>query len=279
MDTMVKKPVTRKSQTTFAALNNKHKGKQLEVSVAKLVIPDQGEFGYQREEVSGHPFRIACDFDWRLFGVVEVVKRLDLNGILQVADGGNRVRAVRLRGDIDEVPCIIHDAKSNEEAAAIFTGININRRAISFRPLHKAMLLAQDEHHLLAQAAWDKLNSNTVIFEPMKPLVKFCRKQKEYEALMRIIPVLKELSFTSPKERITADFFKGLVTLEIAIAPNSLSEPKWVKKMKTLGLRLLTDFAGVSAYTGRHPSLFAKILAGNQRLNYRPNPFQEKKVG
>jgi hypothetical protein len=272
MDDVKTKP---RQRQVFAALNNKHKGKLMEIAVHKLVIPDQGDEGYQREAVTGHSARIAANFDWRLFGVLDVVRRADYDGRLEVADGGNRLRAVLMRGDIAEVPCIVHIANSNEEAASIFTGINVNRRAISFAPLHKAMLLAQDEVHLLAQRAWDELNQNGhVVFEPMKPIVKFCRKENEHEALWRLLPVLRQLAFEFPRVRMSADFFKGIVLLETAIAPATLSHPKWLKKMKQLGLSKLTDFAGVRATSGRHPALFAKILAGRDRLNIRPNPFE-----
>jgi len=271
MDTDVK---TRKPRANFAALNNRHKGKLLWLDVKDLIIPDQGQEGYQREAVTGHASKIAANFDWRLFGVLDVVKRSDLGGRLEVADGGNRLRAVKIRNDIAEVPCIVHNANNNEEAASIFTGININRKAISFNPLHKAMLLARDETHQKAQQVWDDLNiSGPIIFEPMKPIVKFCRKPHEHEAMLRMVPVLRLLSSAFPRTRITADFFKGLVTLEMMMAPRSLSDQKWIRKMKALGLEKLTDFAGAGATSGRHPRLFAEVLAGRQRLNIRPSPF------
>lgn len=276
------KPTSKKYRPAFRTLNNNHKGKYSDIAVSKLTIPCQGEDGYQREAVPGHASKIAAEFDWRLFGALDVVKRQDMGGRLEVADGGNRLRAAMLRGDVPDVPCIVHIANSKEEAAAIFTGINVNRRAISFAPLHKAMLMAQDHVHLLAQRAWDDLNAGSVIFEPMKPLVKFCRKKNEHEAMQRMIPVFRELSASFPRVRISADFFKGLVTLEAAIAPGSLNHPKWIKKMKSVGLDKLTDFAGVGAHKSRHPRLFAEVLADRQRINYRPNPFKsipKKEVG
>ena len=260
MDTDVKN--VRKPRTNFTALDNRQKGKLLFIAVKDLVIPDHGEQGYQREAVTGHASRIAADFNWRLFGVLDVVKRLDLAGRLEVADGGNRLRAAKMRGDVSEVPCIVHTANTNAEAATIFTGININRRAISFAPLHKAMLLAQDHTHQLAQQAWDLLNKHGKIFEPMKPLLKFCRKEDEREAMLRIIPVMQELAMEFPKTRITSDFFKGLITLEIQLMPHNVSvcEPKYIKKMKALGLSKLTDFAGLVAIAGRNPMMYAREL-------------------
>jgi hypothetical protein len=269
----------RKHRAKFAALDNGRKGTLAWLAVKDLVIPDSGKEGYQREAVAGHASYIAANFDWRLFGVIDIVKRVDLGGRLEVSDGGNRLRAARVRGDVAEVPCIIHIANTIEEAAAIFTGINVHRRAIAFAPLHKAMLLAQDRTHQLAQQAWDQLNLNGKIFEPMKPLVKFCRKTNEHEAVLRVIPVLRELAFASPKERISADFFKGLITLEIQLAPHGISvaDPKYVRRMKKLGLRTLTDFAGLGLVFGRHPLMFARVLAGRDRLNLRPNPLVENK--
>ena len=270
---------TKKHQPQFAPLDKRHKGKLDWIAVKELTIPDQGDLGYQREAVPGHSTKIAAEFDWRLFGVIDVVKRNDLGGRLEVADGGNRVRAVKIRTDIPEVPCIIHEANSNQEAATIFTGININRKAISFAPLHKAMLIAKDAKHQKAQIAWDKLNVNgSVIFEPMKPIVTFCKRPNEHEAMQRMIPVFQELKLAFPKDRITADFFKGLVTLEILYAQHgSLSEPRWVKKMKRLGLGRLTDFSGAQSASGRHPRLFAQILADKGRLNLKPFPFETRR--
>jgi hypothetical protein len=269
----------KKSRIKFEVLDDTRKGTLLYIAVEDLVVPDQGELGYQRQAIAGHAAYIAANFDWRLFGAIIVVRRLDLDGRLEVPDGGNRLHAVRMRGDIASVPCIVHVTNTVEEAAAIFTGINVYRRSIAFPSLHKAMLLAQDRTHQLAQEALDQLNLNGNIFKSAKSILKFCRKSNKHEAMFRVIPTLRELAFTFPKERISVDFFKGLVTLEIKLAPQGLSvcEPRYVRKMKKLGLQTLTDFAGLGVVFGRHPLMFAKVLASPQRLNIRPNPFVENK--
>jgi hypothetical protein len=240
-----------------------------------LTIPNEGEsIGYQRDAIPSHVAKIAANFDWRWFGVLDVVKRTDLTGgRLQVADGGNRLRAVNMRGDIPEVPCIIHVANNVEEAASIFLGINVNRQNIAFEPLHKAKLIAKDETHMLAQSAWDKLNSKGKIFESKKSLVKFCKTPEAHAALTRMIPVLRDLALASKKRRVSADFLKGLITLEIAMQPgSSLGGLKYIKKMKSMDMDHLADFS--TAPTGRHPNKFAAILA--HRLKVRPNPYPNK---
>lgn len=96
---------------------------------------------YQRDEASKNKvYDIARTFDWMLFEAIGVVERPD--GSLWVYTGGHRARAVMLRDDIQQVPCIVFKEKSiSEEAAAFYYG-SIKRQQINpffaFRAAKKA---------------------------------------------------------------------------------------------------------------------------------------------
>lgn len=111
------------------------------VRIDRLRIDD----AYQRPIVRGHGWRhiekIAEKFDWNLF-VPIVVARLPDN-LFALIDGQHRAHAAYLAG-FDEVPCIIRDMASKEQAAA-FVAINSNVTRMSGFNVYKAALAAGEE--------------------------------------------------------------------------------------------------------------------------------------
>jgi hypothetical protein len=265
----------KKRQPAFDPVDDSHKGKLLWLPVSKLNIPVEGELGYQREEIPGHASKIAAEFDWWFFQIVVVVQRNDLGGRLEVAEAGHRVRAARLRGDIPEVPAIIHVVDTAAEAATIFTTINDQRRAMAFEAAHKAGCIAEDPTHLRVKEAFSAINSTAQLFAAKKSLVPYCGKTANYRVLLEMIPLLREIGYlpTNRKSAPIGSFlFKGLMHLELAYrreAGGSLTEPKWTKKLLAIGSDKLNDFSTMT--DNRHAPQFARIL--QNRIRLRPNPF------
>jgi hypothetical protein len=266
----------KKRQSAFDPVDNSHKGKLCWLQIDKLHIPVEGELGYQREEIPGHASKIAAEFNWWFFQTIVVVQRKDLNNRLEVAEGGHRVRSTRLRGDISEVPAIVHPVETAAEAATIFTTINDQRRAIAFDSAHKAGVIAEDPTHLRVKEAFEAINSTAQLFKAKKALMTYCRKTADYKVLLELIPLLREIGYL-PTERRSAPIgsylFKGLMHLELAYRKecgHSLTEPRWTKKILKLGNDMLNDFSTLTVTKTHKAPQFARIL--QKRINVRPNP-------
>ena len=103
---------------------------------------------YQRETSIGRSRRIASEFDWRKCGAVVVSKR---DGRYYATDGGHRVLAIRLRPDLDVVPCLVFELAVEVEAAS-FVAMGKNRKNLGGLDLWKAQIRAGDPACLQAQS-------------------------------------------------------------------------------------------------------------------------------
>lgn len=101
---------------------------------------------YQRSIMAGASQtlirRIAMFWDWSLCQPLAVARRLD---VLKVVDGQHRLEAARLRGDIDQLPCVITQFANEGDEAAAFVALNQQRRPLTALDLFKAAVAAEDE--------------------------------------------------------------------------------------------------------------------------------------
>jgi hypothetical protein len=86
--------------------------------------------------------RIAMFWDWALCQPLAVAKRDD--GALMVVDGQHRLAAARMRGDIDDLPCVVTAYGGAGDEAAAFVALNQQRRPLNKLDLFKAALAAED---------------------------------------------------------------------------------------------------------------------------------------
>lgn len=91
--------------------------------------------------------RIAQGWDWTLCQPLVVSQRTDG---LYVVDGQHRLAAARLRGDINDLPCVINSYASLSLEAASFVAINKQRRALNAMDTFRAALAAGDEAAIAA---------------------------------------------------------------------------------------------------------------------------------
>jgi hypothetical protein len=87
--------------------------------------------------------RIAMFWDWSLCQPLAVAKRDD--GALRVVDGQHRLEAARMRGDIEDLPCVVTAYRNPGDEAAAFVALNQQRRPLSQIDLFKAALAAEDD--------------------------------------------------------------------------------------------------------------------------------------
>lgn len=112
------------------------KPKQTMMRVDQLLV----DHSYQRTLLTDHTvLRIAKNFNWTAFGSISVMKRGDK---FYVTDGQHRLEAVKLRGDIEMVPCVIHESGGLESEAKAFVGLNTKRKVVCAIDKYRAMLVA-----------------------------------------------------------------------------------------------------------------------------------------
>lgn len=96
------------------------------VPVADLKI----DHSYQRAEVGDQTIlAIARNFKWSAFGVLIGMERS--NGALYVVDGQQRLAAVKRRGDIEKVPCMVFQSGGKDHEAQAFLDLNTARKKVS----------------------------------------------------------------------------------------------------------------------------------------------------
>lgn len=116
------------------------KGQHVMIPINDLLIDHE----YQRNVTNDHNILdIASNFDWSGFGNLIVMRRTD--GKLYVVDGQQRLAAVRKRGDIEKVPCLLFlSAGVKQEAKAFLIG-NYHRKPVTAIVKFRASLLAGEE--------------------------------------------------------------------------------------------------------------------------------------
>lgn len=104
---------------------------------------------YQRDIASGPSQtlirKIAQFWNWDLCQPLVVARRVDLTERLFVIDGQHRLEAARLRGDIDQLPCVVLTYVSVADEAASFVHLNQQRRPLSKLDVFKAAVASEDD--------------------------------------------------------------------------------------------------------------------------------------
>ena len=104
--------------------------------------------GYQRDASNGSSQalirRIAQNWNWDLCQPLVVARRVDLTERLFVIDGQHRLEAARLRGDIEQLPCVIVNYAKPADEAASFVHLNQQRRPLSKLDVFRAAVASED---------------------------------------------------------------------------------------------------------------------------------------
>jgi hypothetical protein len=133
---------------------DKGKFKLVDVSVLQI------DKIYQRSEISrANTLTIAREFSWTAFNSLLVMERE--SGELYVVDGQQRLMAVKLRGDIHQVPCMIFKSagqlvESQVTEASEFLRNNGSRRPVSAVDKFRAAVVCSHDPEI---AIFNFLNS------------------------------------------------------------------------------------------------------------------------
>lgn len=129
------------------------------LAVMQYCLPDQLEIDprYQRSIENGESQAliadIALNWHWGRAQVLTVSRR---DGKLYVVDGQHRLAAAKLRGDIQQLPCLIEDFTDVAEEAALFNDLNDKRRPVSAIDKFRAALVAGDAECIAIGAALER---------------------------------------------------------------------------------------------------------------------------
>jgi hypothetical protein len=112
--------------------------RQMSLHKAQLNISQ----GYQRDQVKlNRVEQIAMAPNLNAFGLLIVAHR---EGKYWVVDGQHRWQAACKRNDMDMLPCLVHDSKSERDEAELYCLINLNRSAVSALDRYRALLTSGD---------------------------------------------------------------------------------------------------------------------------------------
>ena len=97
--------------------------------------------------------KIAQHWNWDLCQPLVVAARP--TGEMMVIDGQHRLAAARLRGDIDQLPCVVVRYASAADEAASFVHLNQQRRPLSKLDVFKAAVASEDPEACAILAAME----------------------------------------------------------------------------------------------------------------------------
>jgi len=129
------------------------------LAVMQYCLPDQLEIDprYQRSienaESQALIVDIALNWHWGRAQVLTVSRR---DGRLYVVDGQHRLAAAKLRGDIQQLPCLIEEFVDVAEEAALFNDLNDKRRPVSAIDKFRAAVVAGDANCVAIGAAMER---------------------------------------------------------------------------------------------------------------------------
>jgi len=248
------------------------------IPVSKCYIDDR----YQRPVKLDWVKEISADFDWQLFGVIDVAKHS--NGFA-VIDGQQRLHAAMLLG-ITSVPAIVRIGGTSTKEADTFVKVNTSRRGITQHDKYRAGVTARYPIYLRIQE----------LFNEYEYIVAPGRKHKSCScptALVREYTTDKDVAddclvailtigYATDNYNIKYRTFSALCGLEGHIRkldPDAtLLTNKWLRKIKKIGLEKLEgDITRMEGAYGKASRIIwtvslCRILNKGQRTNLLPEP-------
>jgi hypothetical protein len=233
------------------AIDPREWGKLEWIPVRDLSVPDNGgPEDYQRKQ---HALveKIGANFKPSAFGALIVVRRKDQEDRLEVADGGNRLRAVMLRNQhatnrpniaIAKLPAYVVTVNSAAEAAEVFDWVNTLRKSLLFPEAHNARLIAENEHNVATQKYRDELHEQGVEFYAHELLDRLYRSTGSREILKSLRPLFVKIAQAHRTHPLSRTVMSVLVRIERDLQPEaSLTSDKYSKILVDRGYEKLDE--------------------------------------
>lgn len=205
------------------------RGRRAEVPVSEIKI----DRSYQRPECSEkNTLMIAREFDWDVFGSLTLMQRE--NGDKYVVDGQQRLLAVRRRGDINRVPCLIFQSDGRDHEARAFAKINMGRTPVTSHAKYRALVKSKENpYHQIDQ--WIHSEGMEVrpghgkdVVDFPSVLVSFWKRSQEFSK--RALVLQREI-IGEAEDDLNANIHKGIWWLLMM----GLDLKEHVKKIKEAG--------------------------------------------
>lgn len=232
------------------------KGVFMWVNKTELTIPwDE----YQRDRTnSSRAKEIAISWNWVAVGTLIVILRADRSHI--VADGGTRLSAAKMRPDISDLPCMVHEVESAEQEAEIFLWINVHRDRLRVAELQHAELCARADIAVSADRFMTTLKRGGVSCDSIEA-IRAVLARKHAPSARKLLPLLCELG----KGRLLSRrVLKGLVSVEGLLGKRgqSLTEKPYLNRLRKKGLHDLENaIAGrIPPKTGGSQALYVEAI-------------------
>ncbi len=257
---------------SFKYENPKNKqGKFAWIEIDHLIIPAEDDENcrlkkedmFQRIEYSGNKSK-AENWDWVLCGALKVC--LYKNHYL-VIDGGNRLRAARLNGKINKLPCMIYEV-SIADAAGAFVGETICRRNINVLQRHVSGRIFKDPVVLLADKIVQDAGYSITLaggeytFDAIKALHTIIKIDSD--VAHRAFSVCSDIA---GGERIYKDLLYGVFELEYRAKTLKHPEPFTnhnIDKLKKEGLvNIISKINNKRASNGKCSGSNSRAIAGH----------------
>jgi hypothetical protein len=222
-------------------------GRLIELRKTDINIPHE----YQRDLLKSRATKIAREFDWFQFGVLIIAHR---NGEYFVVDGEHRLTAALSLEELDLLPCMLYDFEGPLHEAEIFIKLQVNRKSLVTRDLHKAELFVGGEFGAVAQKSQEFIESLDCEAYPLST-IRLLRRQKS-RAFARIAPLIPELVGTATLRK---DFIEAIVYLEDVLGPHESLATVHRKQLFDKGYEPLVDL--MIAYETQHRKGVAKIAS------------------
>ncbi len=232
------------------------------VAPAQLHIDAAYQRSIESRESQSLIRQIAAQWRWDLCQVLVVSRR---DGKLYVIDGQHRFEAAKLRGDIDELPCIVGEYEDLQQEAAAFTAINTKRNALTSLDKFKGKLASGDEAaialrdaiadaglQLAAHTNWKFWGFDTI--GCIGGLERSWRRKGE--AITKAALVTLQQAFAGQSLRYAGTLFPGIVALCSTARGNVVSEEQLAKIRAKLGSKTQEEWrAAAIVEQSHHPQL------------------------
>lgn len=161
--------------------------------ITQLYIPHKYQRALEGAASLRNIERIITGFNWAEHGTILVSKTKSNDERFAVIDGQHRVRAAEMRGDIEELPCVIISPRQVKEQAQTFININSKRAPLSPFQLHRASLVAGDEVSIELQRICDEAGVTIPHYSGLSHMIS----PETFQAIGRVRALIESEAHTS----------------------------------------------------------------------------------
>lgn len=205
---------------------------------------------YQRSHKYARVAKLSAEWSWVACGAISVALRDP--GEWYVIDGQHRVLGAMQRDDISQMPCMVFDVEDVAQEAQGFLDANTNRKPMGMVDRFKALLTTNNHGAMVV----DELVTRAGLRVDTGPsthtvgcvgAMLTCIAEDEMR-FRRIWPIVVSLC---EGEKVVQVLIHGMFYLEGHIPDNSLSDPRWRKRIIQVGYAdILRSVMQAAAYHG-----------------------------